>query len=48
MSEAIDGAIRRGLVAEGLFEVQTLPLGPEAAEGALRALAETQADADDP
>jgi glycogen debranching enzyme len=28
--------------------LQTLPLGPEAAEGALRALAETQADADDP
>ena len=27
---------------------QTLPLGPEAAEAALRALAETQADADDP
>ena len=28
--------------------LQTLPLGPEAAEGALRALAETQADEDDP
>jgi phenylalanyl-tRNA synthetase beta chain len=30
-SEAVDGAVRRGLVAQGLFEVQTIPLG--AAEG---------------
>ncbi len=30
-SEAIEGAIRAGLAAQGLFEVQTLPLGP--AEG---------------
>jgi phenylalanyl-tRNA synthetase beta chain len=30
-SEAVDAAVRRGLVAQGLFEVQTIPLGP--AEG---------------
>jgi phenylalanyl-tRNA synthetase beta chain len=30
-SEAVDGAVRRGLVAQGLFEVQTIPLG--AADG---------------
>jgi len=29
VSEGIDGVVRRGLVAEGLFEAQTFPLGPE-------------------
>ena len=38
VSEGIDGGIRRGLVAEGLFEVQTLPLGPEDGEGSVRLL----------
>ena len=38
VSEGIHGAIRRGLVAEGLFEVQTLPLGPEDGAESVRLL----------
>ncbi|MEZ4412391.1 MAG: phenylalanine--tRNA ligase subunit beta [Gemmatimonadales bacterium] len=37
-SEAIDAALRRGLVAEGLYEVQTLPLGPEDGPESVRLL----------
>lgn len=37
-SEGIDAAIRRGLVAEGLYEVQTLPLGPEDGPESVRLL----------
>ena len=37
-SEAIDGRLRQGLVAEGLFEVQTLPLGPGAGPESVRVL----------
>lgn len=37
-TEAIDGAVRRGLVAEGLFEVQTIPLGPDAGPETVRVL----------
>lgn len=38
VSEGIDASIRRGLVAEGLFEVQTLPLGPEDGPDSVRLL----------
>ncbi|HEX5004310.1 MAG TPA: phenylalanine--tRNA ligase subunit beta [Gemmatimonadales bacterium] len=38
LSEELDAAIRRGLVAEGLYEVQSLPLGPEDGPGAVRLL----------
>jgi phenylalanyl-tRNA synthetase beta chain len=37
-SEAVDAALRRGLVAEGLYEVQTLPLGPEDGPESVRLL----------
>lgn len=37
-SEGIDGAVRRGLVAEGLFEVQTIPLGAEDGPESVRLL----------
>jgi len=37
-SEGIDGRLRQGLVAEGLFEVQTLPLGPAAGAESVRVL----------
>ncbi len=36
--EAITTAVRRGLVAEGLFEVATLPLGPADGDGGVRLL----------
>jgi len=37
-SEAADAAVRRGLVAEGLFEVQTIPLGPADGPDSVRLL----------
>ncbi len=43
-SETIDATIRRGLVAEGLFEVQTLPLGPEDGPDSVRLLNPLSAD----
>jgi len=37
-SEGVEAAVRRGLVAEGLFEVQTLPLGPQDGPESVRLL----------
>ncbi len=37
-SEEIDAVLRRGLVSEGLYEVQTLPLGPEEGPESVRLL----------
>jgi phenylalanyl-tRNA synthetase beta chain len=44
VSEGIDGGIRRGLVAEGLFEVQTLPLGPADGPDSVRLLSPLSAE----
>jgi len=43
-SEAVHGALRRGLVAQGLFEVQTIPLGPEDGPESVRLLNPLSAD----
>ena len=38
LSEEVEAAVRRGLVAQGLFEVQSLPLGGEDGPGSVKLL----------
>ncbi|HKT58400.1 MAG TPA: phenylalanine--tRNA ligase subunit beta [Gemmatimonadales bacterium] len=42
--EAVSGAVRRGLVAEGFYEVISLPMGPADGEGSVRLLNPLAAD----